>query len=137
MPVSRAFTPLPRAYARLAASAGAAASFGLAVHTSAVESIPELRIYDGYWMLLGATVAVGVTAPLVWRLRRELSLLVVVGVAVIGSWTPLVVSALQWNMNIVHRLNGARILMAADVVGAAIAVGVACLWLALRPPGKG
>jgi hypothetical protein len=134
--VTREITLFPRAHARLAAAAGAAASFGLAVYTSAVESMPELRIYDGYWMLLGAAIAVAVAAPLVWRLRREISLPIVVGAAILGSWAPLVFFAVRRHMNIIERLEGARYLMAADVVSAAIAVGVACLWLALREPGR-
>ena len=134
--MTREITLFPRAHARLAAAAGAAASFGLAVYTSAVESMPEFRIYDGYWMLLGAAIAVAVAAPLVWRLRREISLPIVVGAAILGSWAPLVFFAVRRHMNIIERLEGARYLMAADVVSAAIAVGVACLWLALREPGR-
>jgi RsiW-degrading membrane proteinase PrsW (M82 family) len=135
--VTRRFSVIPpRPQARLAAAVCAAAAFALAVYTSAVESMPELHIYDGYWMLLGAALAVGVTAPLVWRQRRERSLPIVVGAAIVGSWAPLVIFALRQHMSVIQRLRGARVLMGADVVGAAIGVGVACLWLALREPGK-
>jgi hypothetical protein len=118
---------------RWAAAAGAAAAFALAGYTSATESMPELRIYDGYWMLLGAAVAVALTAPLVWSYRRERSLLVVVVAAVVGCWLPIVWFALRRHTPIMERILGAWYLMGGDVVAAAIPVGVACLWLALRP----
>ncbi|HEX6104546.1 MAG TPA: hypothetical protein VFZ26_03125 [Gemmatimonadales bacterium] len=119
---------------RVAAALGAAASLGLALYTSAVESMPELRIYDGYWMMLGAAIAVALAGPFLWHMRREWSLPLVVFAAVLGSWAPLVLIAVRRHMSILERLKGARYLMAADVVGAAIAVGVACLWLAIRKP---
>jgi hypothetical protein len=132
----RELAVVSRTRARLLAWTGAAASFGLALYTSATESMPEFRIYDGYWMLLGATAALAATAPVVWRLRREVSLLIVVLAAFLGGWAPLVIFALRKGINISERLAGARYLMAADVVSAAITVGAGCLWLALREPGK-
>jgi hypothetical protein len=134
--VSREYVLLRRGPAKVAALVGAVGALGLAVYTSAKESMPELRIYDGYWMLLGAAVTFLVTAPLVWRLRREVSLPIVVVIVTIGSWLPLVLRALRRNIDVIERLEGARYLMAADVVSAAITVGIACLWLALREPGR-
>lgn len=134
--MSREIALLPRGRARLLAGLGAVAAFGLALYTSAVESMPEFRIYDGYWMMLGAAVAVGLTAPLVWRLRREVSLPIVVAAAVLGSWAPIVWFALRKEMSVLGRMEGARYLMAGDVVCAALAVGVACTWMLLREPGK-
>lgn len=122
---------------RRVAAAGAAAAFGLAGYTARTESMPELRIYDGYWMLLGAAVAVGVVAPLVWSWTRERSLLVVVGASMVGSWMPIVCFALRRQTPIIRRVMGAWYLMGGDVVAAAIPVGVACLWLALRGPDPG
>ena len=87
-------------------------------------------------MLLGAATALALTAPLVWRLRREASLPIVIVVSVLGSWAPLVLFAVRKHISVIERLEGARYLMAADVVCAAIAVGVGCLWMALRPPAK-
>jgi hypothetical protein len=118
--------------ARLCAALAALGAFGWAGYTSAVESLPELGIYDGFWMILGAGLAVLLAAPWVWSWRRERSLPVVVAAAVAGCWIPLVVLALRQHAPIVARLRGAWILMGADVVGAAIPVGMACLWLALR-----
>jgi hypothetical protein len=120
---------------RWAAAAGAAAAFLLAWYTSATESMPTLRIYDGYWMLLGAGVAVGLVAPLVWSWRRQWSLLAVVAAAAIGCWLPIVWFALRRHTPIMDRVRGAWYLMGGDVVAAAIPVGVACLWLALRGAG--
>src|SRR5919107_3293701 len=126
--MARELATVSRGRARWIASVGAAAAFALAVYTSAVESMPEFRIYDGYWMLLGAAVALAVTGPLVWRWRREASLPMVVVATFLGSWAPLVIFALRRGTNIVERLAAARYLMLADVVSAAIVVGVACLW---------
>jgi hypothetical protein len=122
---------------RWAAAAGAAAAFLLAWYTSATESMPTLRIYDGYWMLLGAGVAVGLVAPLVWSWRRQWSLLAVVAAAALGSWLPIVWLALRRHTPIMDRVRGAWYLMGGDMVAAAIPVGVACLWLALRGRGPG
>jgi drug/metabolite transporter (DMT)-like permease len=77
--------------ARLCAALAALGAFGWAGYTSAVESLPELGIYDGFWMILGAGLAVLLAAPWVWSWRRERSLPVVVAAAVAGCWIPLVV----------------------------------------------
>lgn len=122
---------------RWGAALGAGAAFLLAGYTSASESMPELRIYDGYWMLLGAAVAVTLVAPLIWPWRRERSLLAVVVAAMVGTWMPIVWFALRRHTPVMERILGAWYLMGGDVVAAAIPVGVACLWLALRGSGPG
>lgn len=119
---------------RVAAGAGAAGALGLAVYTAVTESMPQLRIYDGYWMLVGAAVAVALAAPLVWSWRREWSLGVVVAAAVVGCWLPIVWLALRRHSAVIPRMKGTWYLMGGDVVAAAIPVGVACLWMALRRP---
>lgn len=83
-------------------------------------------------MILGAAVAVGVVAPLVWRWPRERSLPLVVIASVVGSVVPLVISAFTHNLPIMARLRGSWILAGADLVGPAVVVGFTCLWLALR-----
>ena len=122
---------------RWAALTGAGVAFGLAGCTAVTESMPELRIFDGYWMMLGATVMVCAIAPLVWSWRRDWSLPVVIAASVVGSWLPIVWLALRRHTPIVERALGAWYLMGGDVVAAAIPVGVACLWMAIRRPGPG
>jgi hypothetical protein len=97
--------------------------------------MPELRIYDGYRMILGAALAVGVVAPFVWRWRRERSLAIVIVASIVGCWLPIVWLAVRRHTPVLKRILGAWYLMGGDVVAAAIPVGVACLWLALRGPG--
>jgi hypothetical protein len=121
---------------RQAAVAGAVAAFLLAGYTARAESMPELRIYDGYWMLLGAAVAVALVGALVWRWRRQASLAAVVAAAVVGAWVPIVGLALYGHVALVPRLKGTWVLMGGDLIGAAIPAGVACLWLALRAPAE-
>ena len=118
----------------MAAAAGAVGSLGLAVYTAVTESMPALRIYDGYWMLLGAAVAVALVAPVVWSWRREWSLGVVVAAAVVGCWLPIGWLALRRHSEIIPRMKGTWYLMGGDVLAAAIPVAVACLWMALRRP---
>jgi hypothetical protein len=101
--------------------------------------MPEFHAYDGWWMLLGSAVAACVVAPLVWRWSRQRSLLAMVLAAVVGCWLPFVWLAHRGHIALWPRLKGAWFLMGADVIGAAVPVGVACLWLALRapdPPGR-
>jgi hypothetical protein len=94
--------------------------------------MPEFRIYDGYRMMLGATLAVIAVAPFIWRWRRDRSLAVIALAAAVGSVIPLVVSAVQHHMPILARLRGAWVLAGADLVGPAVVVGFVCLWLAVR-----
>jgi hypothetical protein len=116
------------------AAAGAAAAFLIAGYSAVTESMPELRIYDGYRMVLGAALAVGATAPFVWRWRRQRSLAVVIVASILGCWLPIVWLAVRRHTPVMERLRGTWYLMGGDVVGAAIPVGVACLWLAIRGP---
>ncbi|HZA92471.1 MAG TPA: hypothetical protein VE420_07570 [Gemmatimonadales bacterium] len=100
-------------------------------------SMPEFKVYDGYWMMLGAALAVGVVAPLIWHWPRERSLLVVVIASIVGSIVPLVVSALTHDLPIMARLRGSWMLAGADLVGPAVIVGFTCLWLAVRDEAPG
>ncbi|HEV7366370.1 MAG TPA: hypothetical protein VGN76_11040 [Gemmatimonadales bacterium] len=94
-----------------------------------------MRVYDGFWMIWGAAVAVIVTAPLVWRWPRERSL-VAIGVAtVLGSMVPLGLSALRLHMPLMARLRGAWVVGGADVVGPPLVIGFLCLWFAVRKHG--
>jgi hypothetical protein len=135
--VTRELHLLPAGPARRAAAAGAAGAFLLAGYESLTESMPELHLYDGWWMLLGAGVAVALVAPLVWSWPRERSLPAVVVAAMLGCWAPIVWFALRRHSDVLPRLKGTWYMMGGDVVSAAIPVGVACLWFALRGPGSG
>ena len=117
---------------QLAAGAGALAAFGWAVWAAEESAMPEFKIYDGYWMILGALIAFAVAAPLVWRLRREISLVIITLAAVLGCVAPLVISALRRGLPIGVRLRGAWVLGGADLVGPVVVVGCLCLWFALR-----
>jgi hypothetical protein len=127
---------LPRRSARVVAWLCAGLALGLAVYTARVESMPEFHAYDGWWMLLGATVAVTVVAPLVWRWPRQRSLPVIVLAAALGSWLPFVWLAHRGHVPLLPRIKGAWFLMGADVIGAVIPVVVACLWIALKEPDR-
>ena len=114
------------------AGLGALAAFGWAAWAAQESAMPEFKIYDGYWMILGALVAFAAVAPLVWRLPREISLVVITLTAVVGCVAPLVISALRRGMPVSVRLRGAWVLGGADMVGPVVVVGCLCLWLALR-----
>ncbi|MEA2714257.1 MAG: hypothetical protein QOK27_2218 [Gemmatimonadales bacterium] len=111
------------------AAAAAFAWAGWAAHDNAM---PEFRIYDGYRMMLGATLAVIAVVPFIWRWRRDRSLVVIAVAAAVGSVIPLVISAIQHHLPILARLRGAWKLAGADLVGPAVVVGFVCLWLAVR-----
>lgn len=115
----------------------ALAAFLWAAKSAHDSSMPEFKVYDGYWMMLGAALAVGLVAPLIWRWPRESSLLVVVIASIVGSIVPLVVSALTHNLPIMARLRGSWMLAGADLVGPAVIVGFTCLWLAVRDEAPG
>jgi hypothetical protein len=115
----------------VAATAGIAA-FALAGWAAYDNAMPELRFYDGYYMMLGATLAVIAVAPFIWRWRRDRSLVVIAVAAAVGSTIPLVISAVRHHMPIVVRFRGSWILAGADIVGPAVVVGFVCLWLAVR-----
>jgi hypothetical protein len=95
-------------------------------------SIPELRIYDGFLMLTGATLLVALVAPLVWRWPRERSLVAIALAAALGCVAPLAISALRHHMPLLVRLRGAWMLGGADMVGPALVIGFVLLWFAVR-----
>jgi hypothetical protein len=121
-----------RKLGRAVAAAGAIAAFAWAGWNAHDNAMPEFRVYDGYRMILGATLAVIAVAPFIWRWRRDRSLLVVAVAAALGSVTPLVISALRYHMPIAARLRGSWTLAGAGLVGPAVVVGFVCLWLAIR-----
>ena len=121
-----------RKIGRAVAATAAVAAFGWAGWAAYENAIPELRVYDGYRMILGATLAVIAVAPFIWRWRRDRSLVVIAVAAAVGSVIPLVISAIQHHMPILARLRGAWRLAGADLVGPAVVVGFVCLWLAVR-----
>ena len=123
---------------RLVPAFMALAAFLWAAKSAHDSSMPEFKVYDGYWMMVGAALAVGLIAPLIWRWPRERSLLVVVIASVVGSIVPLVVSALTHDLPIMARLRGSWMLAGADLVAPAVIVGFTCLWLAVRDeePGR-
>ena len=127
---------LSRKRARGFAALGAGLALVLAVYTARTQSMPEFHAYDGWWMLLGSAIAVAAVAPLVWRWPRQRSLPVIVLAAVLGSWLPFLWLAHRGHVPLWPRLKGAWWLMGADVIGAAVPVGVACLWLAVREPDR-
>ena len=122
---------------RLMPALVALAAFLWAAKSAHDSSMPEFKVYDGYWMMLGAALAVSLMAPLIWRWPRERSLLVVVIASVVGSVVPLAISALTHNLPIMARLRGSWMLAGADLVGPAVVVGFTCLWLAVRDEAAG
>jgi hypothetical protein len=130
--VARFITVTSRRAGRLLAGIAAAMVLGVAVHTAVVQAEPALRLYDGFWMLGGSAVAVGLVAPLIWGWARERALVAVAAAAAFGAWLPLVMLALRARIPVVARLKGAVFLSSADVIGVALPVGVALAWLALR-----
>ena len=121
-----------RRVGRVVAAVSALALFAWAGWAAHDNSMPELRVYDGYRMMIGATLAVIAVAPFVWRWRRDRSLLVIALAAAVGSVIPLVISAWKYGMPVLARLRGSWTLAGADLVGPALVVGFVCLWLAIR-----
>lgn len=121
-----------RAAGRAAAAAAALAAFAWAGWAAYDNAMPELRVYDGYRMMLGATVAVIVVAPFVWRWRRDRSLVIIAIAAAVGCILPLVISAVRYHVPIIARLRGSWTLAGAGLVGPAVVVGFVCLWFAIR-----
>lgn len=117
---------------RVVATGAAIAAFAWAGWAAYTNAMPELRVYDGYRMMLGASLAVLAVAPFIWRWRREQSLVAVAVAAALGSASPLVVSAVRHHIPIVARLRGSWTLAGADLVAPAMVVGFVCLWFALR-----
>jgi hypothetical protein len=120
---------------QVAAGALALGSFAGAVSAARSSSIPELRVYDGYLMLLGATVLVALLAPMVWRWPRERSVLAIALAAAVGCVAPLAISAARHHVPITARLRGAWFIGGADLVGPALVIGFVCLWFAVREYG--
>ena len=121
-----------RAAGKIAASIGALAAFGWAVWAAQDAAIPTLRVYDGFWMILGAAVSVILLAPLIWDWPRERSLVAIAIASVLGSSLPLVLSALRFHMPVMARLRGSWMIGGADAVGPALVIGFVCLWFAVR-----
>jgi hypothetical protein len=117
---------------QLVAGALAALCFGCAIWAARSAAIPELRVYDGFLMLLGAAIVVGLVAPLVWRWPRERSVLTIALAAVFGCIVPLGISALHHHMPVAARLRGAWMIGGADLVGPPVVIGFVSLWFALR-----
>ena len=117
---------------RALAGLAALISFGIAIYTAISQVDRVLHIYDGLWMLAGATVALVLCVPLVWSWPRDKAIALLALVTVIASWAPLVALALRARIPILARLKGAVFFSSADVVGVALPVGVVCLYLAVR-----
>jgi hypothetical protein len=105
---------------------------GMEAHRS---SMPFVKLYDGYWMILGTTIGMALVGPLVWRWPRERSLLVILLTAALGSVAPLTISAFRHHIPLAARLRGAWIIGGADVIGPALIIGCMALWFALRQHG--
>jgi hypothetical protein len=116
----------------MAAGALSIVFFGWALWAARSTSIPELRVYDGYFLLVGATVMVALVAPLVWRWPRERSVVAIALAAVVGCIAPLIISALRHHVPLTARLRGAWTIGGADMVGPPLIVGFLCLWFAVR-----
>src|SRR4051794_27625449 len=95
---------------QIAAGLGALICFGWAGWAAHTSAMPEFRVYDGYWMMLGAAAAIVIVAPLVWRWPRERSLVAVAAGATLGSVLPLVISAWRMGMPVSARLRGSWVL---------------------------
>jgi hypothetical protein len=120
---------------QIAAAFAALVAFGSAGWAAHVSSIPELRVYDGYWMMLGAALAFSLVAPLIWRWPRERSLVAVAIATVIGCMVPLSISAMRHHLPLLARFRGAWILGGADAVGPLLVLGFLFLWFAIREHG--
>jgi hypothetical protein len=121
-----------RRIGQLVAGIVALCAFAWAGWSARLAAIPELRVYDGFWMILGASLMVMVVAPLVWRWPRERSLVAIILASALGSVIPLGLSALRYHIPLMARLRGAWILGGADMVGPPLIIGFGCLWFALR-----
>jgi hypothetical protein len=123
---------MTRRAGRIAAALAALAAFGWAGWAAYDGAMPELRVYDGYWIMLGSSLAVLLVGPLVWRWPRDRSLGVIALVSLIGGLVPLCISAIRHHIPIVARLRGSWRLAGADLVVPALVVGFVCLWFVLR-----
>jgi MFS family permease len=110
--------------------------FALAGWEAHRSALPFVKLYDGYWMILGAAIGMILVGPLVWRWPRERSLVAIMVTAILGSLAPLVISALRHHMPLMARLRGAWIVGGADIVGPALVIGCISLWFAVREHGS-
>jgi hypothetical protein len=124
-----------RKIGQAAAGALAGLCFVWSVWASRATSIPELRVYDGYLMLVGAAVVVGLASPLVWHWPRERSLVAIAVASVLGCVIPLIISALRHHIPLAARFRGAWMIGGADLVGPPLIIGFVSLWFALREHG--
>jgi hypothetical protein len=121
-----------RRMGQLAAAILASVAFGWSFWAAHTSAIPELRVYDGYLMMVGATITVALVGLLVWHWPRERSLIAIAAASVIGSLLPLGISAAVHNIPLMARLRGSWMLGGADVVGPPLVIGFVCLWFAMR-----
>jgi hypothetical protein len=118
-----------------AAALVALAMFALAAWEAQRSALPFVKVYDGYWMILGAATGMVVVGPVVWRWPRERSLIAILVAVIVGSLAPLLISAVRHRIPLMARLRGAWVIGGADVVGPALVIGCMCLWFALREHG--
>ena len=121
----------PGARRLLAAGVGFAA-LAASLYVAYDTAIPAFRIYDGLWMILGAAVAVLLLAWLVRRRPRRPSVGIVAAAAFVGSWLPILVSALRHQMPLRYRIGGAWVLGGGDVLCFTLPLAAVFLWLAVR-----
>jgi hypothetical protein len=120
---------------QIVATVGALVAFAWAGWAAREAAMPELRVYDGYWMMVGAAVAVILVAPLVWRWPRERSVVAIAIASVLGSIVPLALSGFRYHIPLMARLRGSWMLGGADAVGPPLVIGFVCLWFAVRKHG--
>jgi hypothetical protein len=121
-----------RRVGQVAAAFVALACFAWAAWAAHSSSIPAVKVYDGYWMMLGAAIGMIVVGPLVWHWPRERSLVAITLTSVVGCVAPLAISAARHHMPLLARLRGSWIIGGADLVGPAVVIGCLSLWFALR-----
>ncbi len=121
-----------RRLGRLIAGGAGLLVLGLAVWVAIVESVPEIGIVDGYWMLAGAVTTFLLVAPFARRWKRDRALAAIAAATLIGAWVPLVALALRAGMPVSTRLRGAIFFSSADIIGLALPVAAALLWLATQ-----
>jgi hypothetical protein len=124
-----------RRLGQVTAALVALAMFALAAWEAQRSAMPFVKVYDGYWMILGVVIGMILVGPFVWRWSRERSLIAILVTAVLGSLAPFLISAWRHEMSPMARLRGAWIIGGADVVGPALVIGCMCLWFALREHG--
>jgi hypothetical protein len=124
-----------RTIGQIATTLVALVAFAWAGRAAREAAIPALQVYDGFWMMLGALVAVILIAPLVWRWPRERSVVAIVIATIFGSIVPLGLSARRLHIPFMARLRGSWVLGGGDEVGPALVIGFVCLWFAVRKHG--